>query len=194
MPQDVHAKRFFMNGDEWSLFDVLPVENAAHCRQVADEYRAHHKDTDFASTGWSTPPYVIPPPQVAISSRKISVADLESIIGIVMPKAAGVDSCVDFTGSPYPCPNCFAFALSLDNYWQCQGFYGTQKDEIVQSLHVTQVLTPASTQPQAIVDAIVQLGRRFDLILLANADHIVDLRAADEVAAFINCNGDPANP
>lgn len=181
----IPTKRFFMNGDEWGLYEVLPAENAAHCRRVAEEYRAHHKDTEFSPDGWSTPPYVIPPPQVSIATRGIRVADLESILGGVMPRAPGVDSCEDFTGKPYPCPACFAFALSLDKYWQCEGFYGRQKDDVVQALYVTPSLTAAPPQRPALVDAIVQLGRRFDLILLANADRVVDLRQATEVAAFI---------
>jgi hypothetical protein len=194
MPQDVPAKRFFMNGDEWGLYDVLPAENLAHCLRVAEAYRAHHKDTVFAPTGWMTPPYVIPQPEVAISSRGIRVGDLESIIGTVMPKAAGVDSCLDFTGKPFPSPNCFAFALSLDSYWQCEGFYGSQQEQIVQALHVTECLRATRTQSHAIVDAIVQVGRRFDLILLANADRIIDLRDPDEVAAFIELENGSENP
>ena len=193
MPQSVPAKRFFMNGDEWGLYDVLPAENIAHCLRVAEEYRTHHKDTDFALTGWTTPPYVIPQPEVAISKRGIRVSDLESIVGTVMPKAAGVDSCEDYTGKPFPCPDCFAFALSLDNYWQCEGFYGSQRDQIVQALHVTQSLTATRTRHRAIVDAIVQFARRFDLILLANADSILDLRDPNEVATFIDIESESEN-
>jgi hypothetical protein len=111
------------------------------------------------------------------------VSDLESILGGVMPMAAGVDSCVDFTGTPFPCPNSFAFALSLENYWQCEGFYGDQQNEIVQSLYVTPVLAAAPIDQ--VVDAVVRLGRKFDLILLANAEDVVDLRSAEAIASFI---------
>lgn len=183
-----------MNGDEWGLYDILPAENAAQFGRVIGEFREHHKDTDFAPTGWSTPPYVIRPPDVAIASRGIRIAELESILGGVMPKAAGVDSCVDFTGKPYPCPECFAFALSLENYWQCEGFYGPQKDEIVQALNVTDTLTATREQLPAIVDAIVRLGRQFDLVLLANAYGVVDLRDAGEVTTFINAENESASP
>jgi len=186
MPHDTKPRRFFMNGDEWGLYDVIPAENAAYCRRIADAYRAHHKDTKFAPTGWATRPYVIPQPEVTISSRGIRVAELESIIGNVMPKVAGVDSCVDYTGKPFPCPDCFGFALSLDNYWQSEGFYGSQRGEIVQAFHVTQTLTASRTQIPAIVDAVVRLGCRFNLMLLANADHVVDLRDTEEVAGFID--------
>jgi hypothetical protein len=175
-----------MNGDEWGLFNVIPLENLAYCQRVTDEFRNHHKDTEFSLSGWTTRPYVIPEPEVAVSSRGIRVADLESLIGTVMPKAAGVDSCVDYTGEPYPCPDCFAFALSLDNYWQCDGFYGCQKDEIVQALHVTSSLRATPAELPRLIDAIVQFGRRFDLILLANAAQVVDLRDVKDVAGFID--------
>ncbi len=183
MPQDEPPKRFFMNGDEWGLYDVRPAENVEECRRIGAEYRSHHKDTHFSPTGWTTPPYVIPPAAISIATRNLRVADLESILGGVIPRAAGVDSCEDFTGTPFPCPNSFAFALSLKDYWQCQGFYGDQQDEIVQSLYVTPVL--AAAPMDQVVDAIVRLGRKFDLILLAGAQVVVDLRSAEAIAAFI---------
>jgi hypothetical protein len=183
MPQGNPSKRFFMNGDEWGLYDVQPAENVEDCRRINAEYREHHKDTKFSLHGWTTPPYVIPPAAVSIAVRNLRVADLESILGRVMPRAAGVDSCVDFTGTPFPCPNSFAFGLSLENYWQCEGFYGDQQNEIVQTLYVTPSL--AGGPSAQVVDVIVQLGRKFDLILLANAEDVVDLRSAEAVEAFI---------
>jgi hypothetical protein len=183
MPQDNPAKRFFMNGDEWGLYDVRPAENVEDCRRIGAEYRAHHADTQFGPTGWTTPPYLIPPAAVSIATRNLRVADLEAILGGVMPRAMGVDSCVDFTGTPYPCPDSFAFALSVENYWHCEGFYGDQQDGAVQSLHVTPDLTAGPIDQ--VVDAVVRLGRKFDLILLANAGDVVDLRSAEAVAAFI---------
>jgi hypothetical protein len=183
MPLDNLTKRFFMNGDEWGLYDVRPAENAEDCRRIGAEYRAHHKDTEFSPNGWTTPPYVIPPAAISIATRNMRVADLASVLGGLMPRAAGVDSCVDFTGTPFPCPNSFAFALSVENYWQCEGFYGDQRDEVVQSLYVTPVLAAAPID--RVVDVIVRLGRKFDLILLANAEDVVDLRSAEAVGAFI---------
>jgi hypothetical protein len=184
------AGRFFMNGDEWGLYEVLPAENAAHCRQIAEQYRAHHKDTDFAPMGWSTPPYVIPPPAVPLSARRIRLADLDATLGTVMQRAVGVDSCEDFTGPPYPCPDCFAYAFSLDDYWLCEGFYGRQDAELVQSLHATDLTAPDPQLAAAAVDSIVQLGRRFDLFLRAGADRLIDLRDPDAVAAFIDVSSD----
>ena len=178
-----------MNGDEWGLYEVLPVENAAHCRRVADEYRAHHKDTEFALTGWSTPPYLIPEPGLPLSSCKIPISELDAILGTVMERAAGVDSCEDFTGAPYPCPDCFDYALSLDEYWHCEGFYGSRHGDLVRSLHATPLTVPAP-RLDAVVNSIVQLGRRFDLLLFAGAEHVVDLRDADAVAAFIAVGSD----
>ena len=96
---------------------------------------------------------------VAACVRRIRIADLDAAIGHAMPRAAGVDSCVDHTGAPYPCPDCFANALSLENYWQCQGFYGRLDGDIVQTLHVTPLTVPAERRP-AVVDAIVSLARR----------------------------------
>ena len=92
---DAFAKRFFMNGDEWGLYEILPAENIDHCRKISAASRGHHKDTVFSSTGWTTPPYIIPPAPISILSRNIRVLDLEAILGIVMPRAAGVDSCED---------------------------------------------------------------------------------------------------
>ena len=190
MSGSARAKRFFMNGDEWGLYDVLPAENAAHCRRVVDAYRAHHKDTVFSPHGWETPPYVIPEPPLPISVRGIRVADLDAILGTVMQKAAGVDSCVDYTGDPYPCPECFAYALSLDNYWQCEGFYGAQDEGgLIRSLHATP-LTVSAPRLAAVADAIIRLARRFDLLLLANAAHVVDLRDPAAVTAFIDVGGE----
>ena len=186
------AKRFFMNGDEWGLYDVVPAENEAHCRRVTEEYRAHHKDTDFSPHGWSTPPYLVPGPEVPISVRGIRVADLDEILGAVMEKAAGVDTCEDFTGPPYPCPDCFAYAVSLEDYWRSQGFYGRQASDVVQTLHATPLTVP---QPRvaAVADAIVRLGRQFDLLLFANAEHVIDLRDADAVAGIIDVGAVPGS-
>ena len=184
MSEGARAKRFFMNGDEWGLYDVLPVENETHCRRVADEYRTHHKDTDFALTGWSTPPYLIPEPGLPLSIRIIPISELDGILGAVMERAAGVDSCEDFTGAPYPCPDCFAYALSLDEYWRCEGFYGSRNADLVRSLHATPLTVP-EPRLDAVADAIVQLGRRFDLLLFAGADRIIDLRDSDAVRVFI---------
>jgi hypothetical protein len=187
---DPSAKRFFMNGDEWGLYEVLPSENAPQCRQIADEAHLHHKDTEFGPHGWSTPPYVIPPPNVPISVRNIRVADLDSLFAGVLQKAAAVDSCVDFTGAPFHCPNSFAYALSFERYWQSEGFYGDQKEAIVQSLYLAPMSVPQERHA-ALVDAVVQLGRRFDLVLRANADGAVDLRNPEAVAAYFPTYDEP---
>ena len=181
----MNGKRFFMNGDEWGLNSVLPAENADHFHEVVAAYRLHHNDTEFSPHGWSTPPFVIPDPNVPISHRNIAVADIGSILEFVMPQAVGVDSCVDFTGTPFPCPDCFAFASSLHNYWQCEGFYGEQIGGIVQSLHVT-TFSVAPLQRTSFVDAIVKLGRQYDLLLFVNATHIVDLREPEAVRSFLD--------
>jgi hypothetical protein len=59
---------------------------------------------------------------------------------------------------------------------------------------VTQTLKATPAQLPEIIEAIVRLGRRFDLMLLANADHVVDLRDAGEVAGFIDAANEPENP
>lgn len=92
---------------------------------------------------------------------------------------------MDFTGDPYPCPECFAFALPAGNYWNREGMYGGQSEGIVQYLHATP-FTVSRSRLAEMVDAITQLGHRFDLFLFVGANHMVDLRDADEVAAFID--------
>lgn len=174
-----------MNGDEWGLNSVLPAENADHCRQVVAAQRNHHRDTEFSPYGWSTPPFVIPGPRFSIVDRNIAVADIGAILETVMPQAAGVDSCVDFTGAPFPCPDCFAFAWSRSNYWQSEGFYGEQIRGIIQSLHVT-TFSVAPLQRNSFVGAMVTLGRQYDLLLFVNALYIVDLREPDEVRSFLD--------
>ena len=175
-----------MNGDEWGLLDVIPAQNVEHCRRVTEAYREHHKDTDFSSTtGWSTSPFVIPPPAIAIASRRIRLTDLESVLGNVLQKARGVDSCVDYTGTPFPCPNSFAFALSFDSYWQSEGIYGDHQDGVVQSLFVTSSLWPEPSRREELIEAIVTMARRFDLILF-DAESVLDLRDPKAVAVFVN--------
>ena len=177
-------KRFFMNGDEWGLTSILPAENLAHCQRVIDERDSHHKNTDFSLGGWSTAPYIIPDSQIPISQRGINLSDLESIFSDVMPRAVGVDSCEDFTGESFSCPNCFAFALSLEEYWHCEGLYGREECSTIQSLHAVG-LAVSHSQRDSVVEAFFEFGQRYDLILFAYANEIVDLRVAGQIQSYI---------
>lgn len=176
-----------MDGDEWGLCEVMPAENLDHCRRVSGAFREQHKDTDFTSPyGFSTMPFVLPPAAVGIATRQIPVAELTSLFGGVLTKADAVDSCIDYTGTPFACPESFAFVVAFEtSYWCREGFYGDQENGIVQHLFTTVTLCPAAGRQGAMIDAIVQLGRRFDLILF-DAPTLIDLRNAEHVAWFVD--------
>ena len=173
-------KHFFMTGDDWGLSSIVPAENAAHCQRVIDEADSHHKNTEFSLLGSYTVPFLIPEPQVSISDRSIKLAEAESILADLMPRAGSVGSCVDTMGKEFACPDCFAFMLDNEGSCEKDSIYGRQTDQKIESLHATDFDVP-QTLLDAVVEKLVVFGTHYDLILFVNGAEIVDLRVPDQV-------------
>ena len=68
------------------MVDIVPAEKSAQFERVRQQIAEHHKDTVFSPTGWTTPPFMLPAPELSVSEREIPLADLSELFtGVLEP-------------------------------------------------------------------------------------------------------------
>jgi hypothetical protein len=177
--------RFFVTGDEWALVDIVPRENLAQFDRVRAQYSEHHKDTDFGPFGWTTPPFLIPAPQVSIAVRKIPLARLAELFTGVLVRADLVETCVDFTGAPFEAKRCYAWGRPPEFR---AGVYGDATDEVVQSMHIAEEWFDEQGA-RDLSDRLALLGSEHRLLLVGHGSTIIDLEDRERMVTFLAGQG-----
>jgi hypothetical protein len=95
---------FYLHEDEWAMIDLVPSENRAECQASAAAGKAFGEAHRAPGGGW-TDVYVHPEVTHGIAERRLTVADLEGLLG--WPRYQSVAS--GYGGLREPVPRAFAF-------------------------------------------------------------------------------------
>jgi len=178
----MNQRRFFVTGDEWGLVDIVPAENSAQLERVRKQIAEHHKNTVFSLTGWTTPPFILPSPELSLSDREISVTELSALfVGILVP-ADVVETCEDFTGPAFVALDCFAWGEPKEFR---AGFYGRAPDGIIRTLHVAEWFFE-DDMARVVASALGGLGAKYRLLLMSHGTWGIDLEDHERMALFLS--------
>src|SRR5687767_10189398 len=110
----MRGKIFYLHEDDWGMVALVPAENREQCERLCGEARAFaeaHFAGNVAIGENQVPTYsamfFVPAPEHPISTRAISLAELERLLGERFPRAREVQS--GYSTYREKLPNCFAF-------------------------------------------------------------------------------------
>ncbi|MDB5308123.1 MAG: hypothetical protein JWO38_2325 [Gemmataceae bacterium] len=174
---------FFVTGDEWALVEVVPAENREHYAQLAHRITEHHKDTKFSPLGWTTPPFILPGPNVPLSLRAIRPETITEVFTGILAPTDRVTTCEDFTGPPFPTIGCLAWKVPGGSPFEA-GFYGELADGLLTALWWSdrQVDRPTADR---IADGLAQIGSRYRLILVAHGMLVIDPEDRERMVTYL---------
>jgi hypothetical protein len=175
-------RRFFVTGDEWGLVDIVPAENAAQFERVRQQIAEHHKDTIFGPTGWTTPPFLLPAPEVSLSERQIPLAEIGELFADLLVPAEVVETCEDFTGPAFVAVDCFAFGEPREFR---AGFYGRAPAGVIETLHMAEWVFEGDLG-RRVASVLARLGAKYRLLLVSHGRWRIDLQDQERVAMFLS--------
>ena len=175
-------RRFFVTGDECGLVDIVPTENSAQFEHVRQQIAEHHKDTVFSPTGWTTPPFLLPSPELSLSERGISLAELGELFAGILVPADVVETCEDFTGPAFVAPDCFAWGEAKEFR---AGFYGRAPEGIIETLHMAEWFFDGDLA-RRVASALARLGAKYQLLLVSHGSWGIDLQDEERMALFLS--------
>ena len=175
-------RRFFVTGDEWGLVDIVPAENSAQFERVRQQIAEHHKDTVFSLSGWTTPPFILPSPELSLSEREIPLAELSELFAGVLVPADLVETCEDFTGPAFAAPGCFAWGEPREFR---AGFYGRAPDGIIETLHMAEWFFEDDLA-RLMAASLARLGAKYRLLLVSHGSWGIFLEDQERMALFLS--------
>jgi hypothetical protein len=178
----MNQRCFFVTGDEWGLVDIVPAENSAQFERVRQQIAEHHKDTVFGPTGWTTPPFIIPSPELSLSELGIPLAEFGGLFAGVLVPADVVETCEDFTGPAFVAPRCFAWG---DPKEFRAGFYGQALEGVIETLHMAEWFFDGD-MARLVASALARLGARHQLLLVSHGSLVIDLQDEVKMAQFLS--------
>ncbi len=180
------VSKFFILGDDWGGIEVVPAENRRQYAQAQKDYEQHHAQTELSPYGWTTPPFILPSPEVPLQTRRIPLAELQGLLGPPWREADTVAMCEDSTGPEFTLRNHFAFLSGAgdpkDLYHA--GVYGELAGDLIVSLYVGEERF-AEAEATSMAVALAALAHRYDLILVAHGQTILDLQDREATARFL---------
>jgi hypothetical protein len=178
----VSQRRFFVTGDEWGLVDIVPAENSAQFERVRQQIAEHHKDTVFSPTGWTTPPFILPSPELSLADREIPLSELGDLFAGVLVPADIVETCEDFTGPAFVAPDCFAWGEPREFR---AGFYGRAPDGRIETLHMAEWFFEDDLAP-LVATSLARLGAKYRLLLVSHGSWVIYLEDQERMAVFLS--------
>ena len=174
-------RRFFVAGDDWGLVEIIPAENAQQYERVKQQVAEHHKDTAFSPNGWTTPPFIIPPPEVPLSAREIPLSELGEVFGGLLVRAAVVETCEDLTGKAFEALGCFAWGAPQEFR---AGFYGNAPTGIVDTLLLSEWRFDEGLAGRLGV-SLARFGAKYRLLLVSHGCCCLALEDQERLTVFL---------
>lgn len=170
----------FFHEDDCGLIELLPRANAARCQQQLtqkDDFAAAHEAP--GGIGW-TDMYVVPPPDVPLSTLEIDVAALDACVPETIPGCSNVTT--GYSSHREPCVRtrafCFSPALKSDML-----FVHWNESGIVESAWFSGL--PDEVDRGPLLEALRNIAKRWDLILVSwTRSYVVGLDELDRLSGL----------
>jgi len=170
---------FYLHEDDWGMVNLMPVENIARAKEVAQEAEEFGRE-HFDGVGW-TDMYVIPEEKHPIEERRIRLDELRELVGGHLAEAEKVQS--GYSSYVEDLPDTFAFG---EGYSGKGAFYGNSKEGLIVRLHLLLCDPEDEDGVQFFARVLGALGERYGLILADWwRDVVIDLGDRERVLAYL---------